>query len=428
MFKYRLVYFSIAFMMVFLTTCRGPRIVKMDRDLSYIYNPGSSPLHPRYRVFHGGQNVSTLYAKIFPNELLFNEANRERELRAEFQIHYRIFNIDEDGVGKEVVDSSTFHYIIKHEDSGKRFFAEIPLNIDQGNIYLLRVFTSDLLRNVTTQNFIYLDKSSVYNNQNFKVSYVQTGLQLYEPFVVGRNEFRMEYINNRYDSIFVSYFPTTDYLPKPVFSTSGTSDMFEKPDSVWKYPFSSGMNYKLPYEGLYFFQLDTAIEDGVSIMNFGESFPKLETPSEMLKPLVYITSSNEYNELQKETNLKLAIDNFWIEKAENLDRARELIRIYYNRVFLANYYFTSFVEGWKTDRGMIYIIYGPPNSLEKTSSVEKWMYYKRNKKDEAVFTFNRQYSNFSQESYKLERSESYNFSWRSAVQTWREGEVFQLDD
>jgi GWxTD domain-containing protein len=427
MLKFRLLY-SVVFISFFITACRGPRIVKVDRDLSYIYNPGSSPLHPRYRVFHSASDMSTLYAKIFPNELLFNEANKERELRAEFQIHYRVFDIDEDGVGKEIVDSTTLQYIIKHEDSGKRFFAKIPINVKQGNTYLLRVFTSDLLRNTTTQNFIYVDKTNVYNNQNFMVSFAKNNLRLFEPFVVGNHEFTIDYINNLHDSIFVSYYPTKNYLPKPVFSTSVEPDLFKKPDSIWKYPFSSGMKFQLPYEGLYFFRLDTTVEDGLSVMNFGESFPKLETPKEMLDPLVYITTSNEYKKLVSETNLKLAIDNFWLSKAENLERARELIRIYYNRVFLANYYFTSSVEGWKTDRGMIYIIYGPPNSLEKTSSVEKWMYYKRNKKEEAVFTFNRQYSIYSQDTYKLERSESYNFSWRSAVQTWREGEVFQLDD
>jgi GWxTD domain-containing protein len=359
---------------------------------------------------------------------LFNEANKERELRAELQIHYRIFNIEEDGIEKQIQDSSTYFYKIKHEDSGKRFFAEIPLNVSQGNVYLLRVFTSDLLRNTTTQNFIYVDKTTIYNYQNFRVSYGKNNLRLFEPFVVGNHEFNIDYINNQHDSIFVSYYSTNEYLPKPVFSAASGPNTFESPDSSWKVAFAPQINYKLPKEGFYFFQLDTTVEEGLPIMNFGESFPKLETPSEMLKPLVYITTSNEYQQLTRETNLKLAIDNFWLSKAENLERARELIRIYYNRVFLANYYFTSSVEGWKTDRGMIYIIYGPPNSLEKTAGVEKWMYYKRNKKDQAVFTFNRQYSEFSQDTYTLERSDSYNFSWRSAVQTWREGEVFQLDD
>lgn len=409
-------------------SCSRPRIVKVDRDMSYIYNPGTSPLHPRYRVFHSGQDMSILYAKIFPNELLFNQANRERELRAELQIHYRIFDIDEKGIGKEIIDSTTYSYIIKHEDSGKRFFAEIPINVTKGSIYLLRVFTSDLLRNTTTQHFIYVDKTTVYNNQNFRVSFAKNKLNLFEPFVVNEHAFKMEYINKRYDSIYVSYYPTENYLPRPVFSTASEPDPFNRPDSVWKYPFSPETEYYLPNEGLYFFQLDTSVAEGVSIMNFGESFPKLETPQEMLKPLVYITSSNEYEELASKKNLKLAIDEYWLSKAENMERARELIRIYYNRVFLANYYFTSSLEGWKTDRGMVYIIYGPPNSLEKTHDVEKWIYYKRNNKDEAVFTFNRQYSMYSQDRYKLERSDSYNFSWRSAVQTWREGKVFQLDD
>ncbi len=38
---------------------------------------------------------------------------------------------------------------------------------------------------------------------------------------------------------------------------------------------------------------------------------------------------------------------------------------YYNRVAYANLHFKHFIEGWKTDRGMVYIINGPPTSVDR---------------------------------------------------------------
>ncbi|MCH7783138.1 GWxTD domain-containing protein [candidate division KSB1 bacterium] len=54
---------------------------------------------------------------------------------------------------------------------------------------------------------------------------------------------------------------------------------------------------------------------------------------------------------------------------------------YYRRVRFANEEFTQYKDGWKTDRGMIYILFGPPNQVfySDFSSFEKatqqWVYY-----------------------------------------------------
>ena len=39
---------------------------------------------------------------------------------------------------------------------------------------------------------------------------------------------------------------------------------------------------------------------------------------------------------------------------------------HYRRIAYANEHFDANVPGWKTDRGRIYIIYGPPNSVESS--------------------------------------------------------------
>jgi GWxTD domain-containing protein len=147
----------------------------------------------------------------------------------------------------------------------------------------------------------------------------------------------------------------------------------------------------------------------------------------MIEPLVYLTSGGEYDELKNAANKKLAVDNFWLDKAGDPDNARELIRIYYNRVYFANYYFTSFKPGWKTDRGMIFIMYGPPQSVTVTPEQEKWIYYKNNFTTTVTFTFNYSRSPYTTDNYILQRAENYDAYWRTAVDSWRQGKVFLIE-
>ncbi|MCL4538547.1 MAG: GWxTD domain-containing protein [Bacteroidetes bacterium] len=58
---------------------------------------------------------------------------------------------------------------------------------------------------------------------------------------------------------------------------------------------------------------------------------------------------------------------------------------YYNRVAYANKQFTHFFEGWKSDRGMVYILFGSPDNVERhpfnvnSKPYEVWQYYSKNR-------------------------------------------------
>jgi hypothetical protein len=57
---------------------------------------------------------------------------------------------------------------------------------------------------------------------------------------------------------------------------------------------------------------------------------------------------------------------------------------YYARVEYANKHFSHFQEGWRTDMGMVYITFGPPNNVERhpfdidSKPYEIWAYYDLN--------------------------------------------------
>ena len=99
---------------------------------------------------------------------------------------------------------------------------------------------------------------------------------------------------------------------------------------------------------------------------------------------------DEYRQILSSQKIKLEIDNFWLKTSGSTERARELIKIYYNRVKYANEYFTSDREGWKTDRGMIYVLFGPPAKLYKSDNEEKWVYIQNNLEVPFVFALSQQ--------------------------------------
>ena len=137
--------------------------------------------------------------------------------------------------------------------------------------------------------------------------------------------------------------------------------------------------------------------------------------------------NNRSRKLLLEENKKLATDNFWLGIAGSTGVAREMIRIYYNRVYFANYYFSGTKPGWKTDRGMVYIVYGPPKNLQKSPDSESWIYYLKGPSNSITFNFNYDPNPFNVDNYILSRSESHDWHWREAVDTWRSGKIFLLD-
>ncbi|HET9181696.1 MAG TPA: GWxTD domain-containing protein [Candidatus Angelobacter sp.] len=59
------------------------------------------------------------------------------------------------------------------------------------------------------------------------------------------------------------------------------------------------------------------------------------------------------------------IENFWARRDPTPDTAEnEYKEEHYRRIAYANEHFAAGIPGWRTDRGRIYIMYGPPNDIE----------------------------------------------------------------
>ena len=81
----------------------------------------------------------------------------------------------------------------------------------------------------------------------------------------------------------------------------------------------------------------------------------------------------------------------------------------------------------ETDRGRVYIVYGPPDRVEKRPDTEVWYYSHPGTYAENTFLFRRFFfapPNLSVEDYLLLRGRGYEISWERRVQKLREGVMY----
>jgi GWxTD domain-containing protein len=84
--------------------------------------------------------------------------------------------------------------------------------------------------------------------------------------------------------------------------------------------------------------------------------------------VAYIITDEEkraYRKLATDEEREQFIEAFWRRRDPDPDtEANEYLEEHYERIAYANQHFASGIPGWKTDRGRIYIMYGPPHEKE----------------------------------------------------------------
>jgi GWxTD domain-containing protein len=420
----------LVFAILVFGTCTTPRKAMQIKSSNqyYLYNPGSTFVHPEFSVYHNSDTVSQVFIKYFTDELLFNQANPDQVMQASLSIKYQLYDITDDKTNPVLADSST--YIRNIEKLNVRKVLLIPLFVraKAGREYTMKVVSLDINRKASHTSSLYVNKLSTGSPQNFKLIQTPGGAPLFRQYIGKDDMFKIN--SNRYhiQNLYIGYHKNDLPLPAPAFSMVGEKTYEFREDSVFSIPYNPAQNFNFTEEGVYYLRSDTTQAEGLYLMNFGLYYPRIKTPESMLEPLEYITTSVEYRKLKADSNKKLAIDNFWLKLGGNADVSRELIRVYYTRVYYANYYFTSYKEGWKTDRGMIYLIFGQPNYITKDAVSEIWEYYNTQDGKTVECIFNKTPSVYSDNHFVLQRSEYFTSFWRMAVDTWRSGKVFSAEE
>lgn len=165
-----------------------------------------------------------------------------------------------------------------------------------------------------------------------------------------------------------------------------------------------------------------SFEDSIFIPVFNENYPDLKL-ADSLEAMVYLLTKSEFRFLKK-VNKKSYLNFVWSGFDE--ENKMELKQLYFQRVYEANLYFHENIEGWRTERGMIYIIFGKPSAIIIYEGYEDWFYERTQLNDRPVyFRFKVQKKNGLKPEYILERKTEYFDIWNDAVDAWRHGLILK---
>ncbi len=223
-------------------------------------------------------------------------------------------------------------------------------------------------------------------------------------------------------SIYTFFYPMKFDVPFPPMETR-PAEIPKELSVVNMGDFLANVPKKLEEEGYYFFQTDTSASSGLLLKTTHESFPKVKDWDEMVQMVTYISTRKEHETLLLAEDKKRALDEYWITLTRNPEIAQELIRNYFRMVEFANILFTDFKEGWKTDRGMVYIVMGPPQEVNFFLDREVWTYSGMDETSKIKFTFARAKTILSPHFYTLNRSRAYQPIWFKNISQWRSGKM-----
>lgn len=417
--------FAVLALLILLSACSNSGYTPSSRwSLASIYNPTTTYLHPSYKVYHNNANTSVLFLKIRTSELFFREYAINNKAGCNFTIDYLLQEIGADT--NTLVDSNTYVYQLRKEDVNNYYITQIPFKAQEDKSYRLKVTLTDHYRNDKNISYLHVEKQQTYGEQFFNVTNI-SGIPLFKNIVIDDGAFRINHRTPQSDTLYISYYKNNKQPAQALIAPISDELFYAKRDSLFAVAYNKATALAFHYEGLYFIQFDTNSQHGISILKINSDFPKVREPDGLIPPLSYLTSEAQQAQLSAQENPKKAADNFWLNIAGNTSKARELIRLYYNRTYFSNYYFTNTAAGWSTDRGMIYTIYGPPHNLTKTADSEIWKYNRKETGSPITFTFKYTPNKYGLNNYKLQRSNSHTWHWTEAIYAWTSGDIFFYD-
>ncbi len=386
-----------------------------------LYDYQSSSLHPEFVLYHFSYDSSTVYFRIKSSELLYTRATVESPFLAILKM--KTFTFNDAG---DVADTTSLIIVDYAREKDGWLLGEFNIALSS-NSKNIAVECTDIKKNITVQNFIRSEKLNTLSAQN----YLYVDAHSEEPiFGAIANENQVVKViskrnRNNNTKFYVGQYLGEMKLPPPPFSTTNPeipdftksiSDIFETD--------STGDHFFLANEGLYFTTFDPEKKLGALLISTNEYYPEIKAIDQLPFALRYITTKVEYENIRDNYYPKKEIDNFWLECAGNKDHARELIRIYYNRVQEANYFFTNYAQGWRTDRGMIHIVFGNPSRIIKQQTYETWVYGEEGGATTLTFVFKKHESLNDQNIYVLNRDPAFKQYWEKQVVAWRNGRIY----
>lgn len=401
-------------LVILIVTCCKPvfcQIPFSEQNIKYIYDINSEFRFDHLVSFQEADSFEIDFTMLF-NQPLDTSFEDIYSLRAIFKKDYK---------SMEILDSLALpvSQVLKSNSQKKYYFRYKGKNSEEAG--LLELYVKNKIQN---RDYIF----DINLNEGFE--YGHSGLIKYSGndispvlrnFIIKDTPLLVKSREQDSSNLWV-YFYKTDFdiaVPPMIVDFRGGSKTLSL-SKLFSVEANSPMRFA--ESGLYFIQKDTSTLEGIGFRVEEKPFPKMGAYEILIQPLKYISTKEEYDEFEAGENLGQLFENFWLEKSESEIAAKKSISDFYGRVAEANFFFTGYKEGWKTDLGMIYIIYGPPDRVFRHEEYEEWIYHQSINLPALRFTFVKIKNVFSDNHYTLVRDEKFDKHWFRAVELWRTGE------
>ena len=390
---------------VSLNSCFGPARLAY-RNIATFYHPDFEMKDLSFEVFNLNDTLSNLYIK-FPFPGLTYTTGKGTPA-ANYRLHYEVFEGYE---SSRIVDSATFSGVDSLGRAGY-FFDSVLLVLPERKNYTVHVVLQDVISGKNHGKILEINKQAQHSAAGFLLCN-EDGIPLMRNYLYKGEKVRLRHAVA--SQVWLYHHPGEQVAAAPPFAFAATPD-FQAGDSLLKLVFSNSFSntFSLSEYGIYF------IPDGPKpfvIHRFYDGFPEISNPGVMRESLRYISAEAEYQAMFDKP-ARAAVDEFWVKVTGHPERALSQIRRYYKRVEEANRFFSVAAEGWKSDRGMIYLVYGPPAVVYRTQDSEEWTYGEAGNPMSVRFLFNLNV-NRPVPDFEMLRSENYRNTWNMAVSNWR---------
>jgi GWxTD domain-containing protein len=411
--------FPALIMLAFLYACTGNKSLT-ESTFAGLYNYEDQPLHPEVKLFNKNKDSLEIYFKINTSELLYARTDPNASFRSDLEVKAVLFS------GDRRIDSARTFINDQSMAPGARDISSRLILAAHDTLagYIALVF-SDNVKKISQETFISINRKNKNNSSNFLLIDESSGMPIFNHSTQKNRYISVIYRDEPGKTLWIRNFDDPGALPPPPFSFSSPESVGLKMAASSKALLSeNGVISFRADTGMYFISLNEMTETGISVEVRSPGFPEVSRLDDLIKSARYISSRLEYDNLKLSSNPKRDLDKFWLACGGEKEKTRELIKIYYNRVKEANYYFSTHTEGWRTDRGLVHVVFGNPNRIYRNLDEELWLYGEENNLNAVKFSFKRVGSPFSDNHFLLLRDPAFKPAWSRAVDSWRNGRIY----
>lgn len=403
---------------ILLNACVSSRNVS-TLNMSSVYKPTDNVFHPDFSVWNQLDSALVVSVKINLDEFLYARQSDET-FKSKIKLLAQVVQSYDD---TKILDSAGVNLEYDMQEKNSARIVEVKFAMKHFGPLMMKLTVLDLNKSYSEDFYERFEVNSDISANDFLIKN-KKGIPFYKSYFSLTDTMFVKYRDPAVKKFFVKYYHRNFELPATPFSFNVHEEFDYRPDSIFQISLDDSSGLSFAEQGLYHLQLDTAGRHGMTIYRFDQGYPLVANPRQLLEPLRYLVSKKEYEEMLQSPNIKIAVDQFWLARGGNEERTRALIKRYYGRVQEANRYFTSYTEGWKSDRGMIYLIFGAPNTVYLSENSESWTYGTSNSPLALSFFFTKVENPFTYNDFTLSRSPMYESTWYRAVETWRQGRVY----